>query len=78
MRRARAEGRLVERLPLAAVETDHLLRDRIETDEEEMGHLVASIQAHGQRTPIEVTELAPGRYGLISGWRRIKASISSS
>ena len=73
MRRARAEGRLVERLPLAAVETDHLLRDRIETDEEEMGHLVASIQAHGQRTPIEVTELAPGRYGLISGWRRIKA-----
>ncbi len=73
MSRARAEGRLVLSLPLAAIEADYLVRDRIETDEEELGHLIASIQTHGQRSPVEVTELAPGRYGLISGWRRIQA-----
>lgn len=73
MRQARAEGRLVQALPLAAVDPDHLLRDRIATDPEELAHLAASIREHGQRSPIEVTELAPGRYGLISGWRRLKA-----
>ena len=28
---------------------------------------------HGQRTAIEVMELSDGRYGLISGWRRLAA-----
>jgi ParB/RepB/Spo0J family partition protein len=73
MGRARGEGRLVEALPLAAIEADYLVRDRIDTDEEELGHLIASIREHGQRTPVEVAEIAPGRYGLISGWRRLKA-----
>lgn len=70
---ARAEGRLVLRLPLAAVVADHLVRDRIAADEEEMHLLMASLAAHGQRTPIDVTEIAPGRWGLISGWRRLTA-----
>lgn len=77
MARARAEGRLVQALPLAAVDPDHLLRDRIAAADAaadaELGHLMASIRDHGQRSPIEVTELAPGRYGLISGWRRLTA-----
>lgn len=38
-----------------------------------MESLVESLRARGQQTPIEVVELAPGRYGLISGWRRITA-----
>lgn len=70
---ARAEGRLVLRLPLAEVEVDYLVRDRIGLDEEELAGLIASIRDYGQRTPVEVAELAPGRYGLISGWRRIQA-----
>ena len=70
---ARAEGRLLLRLPLAAVEADYLVRDRLVADAEDMAHLVASIAEHGQRQPIEVAELAPGRYGLISGWRRLRA-----
>jgi hypothetical protein len=70
---ARAEGRLLSRLALEAVEADYLVRDRAGHDDEEMLVLVESLRAHGQRTPIEVTELAPGRYGLISGWRRITA-----
>lgn len=67
---ARAEGRMLQRLPLAALDTQYLVRDRMVSDQDEMNTLIASIQAHGQRTPIEVTELQPGRYGLISGWRR--------
>ena len=70
---ARSEGRLVLRLPLEAVETGYLVRDRIETDEAGLAALVESIRHHGQRSPIEVAELAPGRYGLISGWRRMAA-----
>lgn len=73
MTAAREEGRLVLRLALDAVEAEHLVRDRITLDAEELDGLVASIREHGQRTPIEVTELAPGRYGLISGWRRMQA-----
>jgi ParB/RepB/Spo0J family partition protein len=71
--RARREGRLVQALPLDAIEIDHLVRDRIVMDEEELANLMASIAEHGQRTPIEVTEITPGRFGLISGWRRYKA-----
>lgn len=70
---ARAEGRLLLRLPLGAIEADYLVRDRLASDEEDLGHLIASIAEHGQRSPIEVAELAPGRYGLISGWRRLTA-----
>jgi len=48
---------------------------------EEMAALIASIRAHGQRTPIEVTPLVSGQaggagalpYGLVSGWRRLRA-----
>ncbi|MEI4473726.1 ParB N-terminal domain-containing protein [Frigidibacter sp. MR17.24] len=77
MAAARAEGRLLLSLPLEAVAAAYLVRDRMETDEEELGHLVASIRTHGQRSPIEVAELAQplggARYGLISGWRRLAA-----
>ncbi len=70
---AREEGRLVLRLALDAVEAEHLVRDRVALDEAELEALVASIREYGQRSPVEVTEIAPGRYGLISGWRRIQA-----
>lgn len=74
---ARAEGRLLLALPLGSIDAGYLVRDRMGTDEEEMGHLVESLRAHGQRSPIEVAELPPGpegpRFGLISGWRRLTA-----
>jgi ParB family chromosome partitioning protein len=70
---ARAEGRLVQRLARAAIEIDHLVRDRLDSDEEALRGLMGSIATHGQRMPIEVAEIAPGRYGLISGWRRLTA-----
>lgn len=71
---AREEGRLIVKLPISAIETDHLVRDRIAFDDEEMAALKASLEARGQQVPIEVTPLdAEGRYGLISGLRRVMA-----
>ena len=70
---ARDTGRLVLRLPLDAIDADYLVRDRMAADEEELTQLADSIREQGQRTPIEVVELAGGRYGLISGWRRLSA-----
>ncbi len=70
---ARREGRLVQALPIAAIEVDHLVRDRLVLAEEDMEALAQSLASRGQQTPIEVVALAGGRYGLISGWRRIEA-----
>jgi ParB family chromosome partitioning protein len=70
---ARAEGRMIQKLPLDAVACDYLSRDRVALDAGEMDTLKASLRARGQQTPIEVVETAPGRYGLISGFRRVQA-----
>lgn len=70
---ARAEGRLIQALPLEQIEAGYLSRDRLASEEDELQVLMASIRARGQTTPIEVTELGEGRYGLISGWRRLTA-----
>ena len=71
--RARAEGRLVQALALESVDEGYLVRDRILTDDEDMKVLIDSLRARGQQTPIEVVALEGGRYGLISGWRRLAA-----
>tara|TARA_R110002012_G_scaffold47399_1_gene124227 strand:- start:36184 stop:37239 length:1056 start_codon:yes stop_codon:yes gene_type:complete len=70
---ARREGRLVQSLPLEAIEEGHLVRDRLvkAIDEDDMQSLMSSLRARGQQSPIEVTEIEPGRYGLISGFRRL-------
>ncbi|WP_170399646.1 ParB/RepB/Spo0J family partition protein [Ruegeria arenilitoris] len=73
LRAARAEGRLVQDLPLEAIEETYLVRDRMAADDAEMEALKESLKARGQQTPIEVVELEDGRYGLISGWRRMTA-----
>lgn len=73
LQRARVEGRMVLRLPLEAVVTDHLVRDRVAIDTLEMDVLKDSLRARGQQAPIDVVALKDGRYGLISGWRRLTA-----
>lgn len=70
---ARDGGRMIEALPLSAVEGDYLVRDRMVADEAELETLMQSLRARGQQMPIEVTPLPGGRYGLISGWRRLTA-----
>ena len=77
MEEARASGRLLLEVPLDEVVDDHLTRDRLASgiagDDAEMAALVSSLRARGQQTPIEVVMLRDGRYGLISGWRRLTA-----
>jgi len=70
---ARAEGRLIQRIPLDLVSDAYLVRDRIEVDDAEMTTLIESLRERGQQTAIEVTAIDDGRYGLISGWRRMQA-----
>lgn len=70
---ARNEGRFVAQLPLEVIEGTHLVRDRIAIDAEDQQSLIDSLRARGQQTPIEVMDLSAGRYGLISGWRRLSA-----
>ncbi|NYS26466.1 ParB N-terminal domain-containing protein [Rhodobacteraceae bacterium 2376] len=71
--RARIEGRLVQSLPLDAIDEGHLLRDRMAADPADMADLIASIRERGQQAPIEVVALEGGRFGLIAGWRRLRA-----
>jgi hypothetical protein len=70
---ARAEGRMVVDVALGDVVRDHLVRDRVALEREALDALKASLADHGQRVPAEITPLADGRYGLISGWRRLQA-----
>jgi ParB-like chromosome segregation protein Spo0J len=73
LRAAREGGRMVLALPLEAVDTGYLVRDRIAMDSEDMAALMASLRQRGQQAPIEAVALPDGRYGLISGWRRLQA-----
>ena len=71
---ARESGHLVLDLGLDEIASDHLTRDRLPAEDEEMTGLRESLRAHGQRVPIEVTPLQGALpYGLISGWRRLAA-----
>lgn len=70
-RAAQAEGRVLRDLPLAAILAEHLVRDRMEVLRADLDELKQSIRENGQRLPIEVVALDDGRFGLISGWRRM-------
>lgn len=71
--RAKREGRMVLELTPDSIDPAYLMRDRTRVDADEMASLVTSIRDRGQQSPIEVVELDAGRYGLISGWRRLSA-----
>ncbi|MEO0369820.1 MAG: ParB N-terminal domain-containing protein [Pseudomonadota bacterium] len=70
---ARREGRLIQRIALDAIDETYLVRDRAVVDAEEMAALEQSLRVRGQQTPLEVVALGEGRFGLISGWRRLVA-----
>jgi ParB/RepB/Spo0J family partition protein len=73
IKEAESAGRFIRNLALDSVDIGYLVRDRIVADDEDLQSLIASIRARGQQTPIEVVQLEQGRYGLISGWRRLTA-----
>ena len=73
MKRARDEGRMIQAIALDQIDAAYIERDRIQADDGQMQELITSIRERGQQTPIEVIQLEQGRYGLISGWRRVTA-----
>ncbi len=73
----RADG-AIHRIPLDQIDADALPRDRTAADPAAFDELLASIAASGLRMPVELFGLAGGdadapAYGLISGWRRLRA-----
>lgn len=70
-RDAGAEGRIVTLLALDQIDETHMMRDRMVVIAEDLDELRQSVQTNGLRLPIEVLPMGPGRYGLISGWRRL-------
>lgn len=77
LRKAESDGRLIREIPLTEIDADDMVRDRTQLDPEEMLELRGSILKNGLRLPIEVYELAGSRegfrYGVLSGYRRLKA-----
>ncbi|WP_128255754.1 ParB/RepB/Spo0J family partition protein [Falsirhodobacter deserti] len=77
LREAEERGLVLRELPLARIEAEAVVRDRMSLDPEAMKELQLSIAAQGLRLPIEVFELPDTgqepRYGLLSGYRRLRA-----
>jgi ParB family chromosome partitioning protein len=73
MTTARRTGKMVQALPLDAIRDNHLVRDRMITRHDDMDSLISSLRARGQQMPVEVVALEDGVYGLVSGWRRLRA-----
>jgi ParB family chromosome partitioning protein len=76
-RAAESEGRVLLSIPLDAVRTDSLPRDRMALEavatDDAMEELKASLRARGQREPIAVFPAGQGVWQLKTGWRRLEA-----
>ena len=75
LREAQGKGLVILEIPIDEINADALVRDRVVLNAEEMDELRQSIENGGLRLPIEVFEPGEGphRYGLLSGYRRLKA-----
>lgn len=71
--RMRKLGLAVELVPLDAIATSKLVRDRAPGDDPELSELVASIRAIGLSNPIRVEATGQGGYELVQGFRRLAA-----
>lgn len=66
-------GLVVDRLPLEAIETSKLVRDRSVSRDPDLEELKASIRDIGLSNPIRVEETGDGGYQLVQGFRRLSA-----
>ncbi|MGR3541169.1 MAG: ParB/RepB/Spo0J family partition protein [Hasllibacter sp.] len=73
-REAEGQGRVIRSVDIAAIDTGWIARDRAVMDAGEMAELVASVRANGVRMPVELVPLESGRFGLVSGHRRVLAA----
>lgn len=72
--RLRNEGFVVALIPLNAISTTKLTRDRKEDpNDNELDDLIASIADLGLSNPIRLEDIGDGKYELIQGFRRLNA-----
>lgn len=71
--RLKKAGLIVDLIPVAAIRTDKLTRDRVPTADGELAELIESIRAVGLSNPIRVEAAEDGTYELIQGFRRLSA-----
>jgi len=72
-REARTESRIFE-IEISKIEANPF-QPRQDFDEEKLSELAASIQQYGLIQPVTVRKINDGRYQLISGERRYRASL---
>ena len=78
LREAEGKGLVLVELALDQIESEAIVRDRLALDPDAMQELQLSIAAQGLRLPVEVFVLPVkegegARYGLLSGYRRLRA-----
>ncbi len=66
-------GLILDLVPLEAIETYKLTRDRAKGDDMELTELVESIRDVGLSNPIRLEVRSDGKYELIQGYRRVSA-----
>lgn len=71
--RLKRAGLITDLIPLDAIDTHKLIRDRAAGPDFELAELVDSIREIGLSNPIRVEPAGEGRYELIQGWRRLSA-----
>lgn len=71
--RARAAGLVIEMIPLDAISTYKLIRDRTQKEDFDLNDLVNSIRDLGLSNPIRLEEAEGEKYELIQGFRRLQA-----
>ena len=71
--RLKRAGLITDMIPLDAIDTRKLIRDRAPGPDYELSELVESIREIGLSNPIRVEPAGEGRYELIQGWRRLSA-----
>ncbi|QFQ88973.1 replication protein [Paracoccus kondratievae] len=71
--RLKRAGLITDMIPLDAIDTRKLIRDRAPGPDYELPELVESIRDIGLSNPIRVEPAEGGRYELIQGWRRLSA-----
>jgi ParB family chromosome partitioning protein len=69
----KSDGLVIDLIPLEAVVTKKLARDRLDGQDEDLSELIASIEEIGLSNPIRVQKRADGRYELVQGYRRLSA-----
>lgn len=71
--RLKAEGLVVDLVPLEAIDAYLLIRDRSRGPDPDLAELKTSIREIGLSNPIQVEPRGDGRYELVQGMRRLSA-----